>query len=396
MIHRTLAPYLRRDAGFYPVLLLTGPRQSGKTTLVRATFPEHMYVSLEDGDTAAAAREDPRGFLSRFSGPVVLDEVQRVPSLTSFLQSEVDRDPSPGRFILTGSQNLLLMEGAAQSLAGRCGILHLLPFARAELAVQPQSELDGPGSLFRHLEPQDAPWGLMCSGFYPRIHDRKIPPEVWLADYVRTYVERDVRALVNLGDLLTFERFLRLCAGRVGQILNYSALASDCGIAVDTARRWLSVLVTSFLVFLLPPYHRSFNKRVIKSPKLYFFDVGLACHLLGIRQSTQLDFHPLRGALFENLVIGEVAKTYWHHRRTPPIYFWRDQTGHEVDLLIDEGARLYPVEIKSGATFAPDMLAPLRWWSALAGADAGTATLVYAGADAFTHTGIDIRPWWSV
>lgn len=396
MIERTIEPYLRRDAAFYPVVLLTGPRQSGKTTLVRAAFPEHEYVSLEDGDMAALAREDPRGFLARFPGPVVLDEAQRVPSLASYLQSAVDRDPSPGRFVLTGSQNLLLMETVAQSLAGRCAILHLLPFSRAELAGRPQAEPTDPSSLFGNTQAQGAPWELTRSGFYPRIHDRRIPPEVWLADYVQTYVERDVRMLLNIGDLLTFERFLRLCAGRTAQILNYSALASDCGIAVDTARRWVSVLVTSFLVFLLPPHHRSFNKRVIKSPRLYFFDTGLACHLLGVRSASQLDTHPLRGALFENLVIAEVAKAYWHHRRTPPISYWRDQTGHEVDLLIEEGTRLFPVEIKSGATFASDMLTPLRWWSGLAAADAGQATLVYAGGEFLTHTGIDIRPWWSV
>lgn len=396
MIGRTLEPYLRRDAGFYPVVLLTGPRQSGKTTLVRATFPEHRYLSLEDGDLALVAREDPRGFLSRFPGPVVLDEVQRVPSLTSYLQSEVDRDPSPGRYVLTGSQNLLLMESVAQSLAGRCGVLHLLPFTRAELAGQSLAGEGGPSSVFGNTVPQGPPWDLVYSGFYPRIHDRAIPPEVWLADYVRTYVERDVRALVNVGDLLTFERFLRLCAGRVGQLLNYSALANDCGIAVDTARRWLSVLVTSFLAVLLPPFHRSFNKRVTKSPKLYFFDPGLASHLVGIRSASQLEVHPLRGALFENLVIAEVAKAYWHRRRTPPIFFWRDQTSHEVELLIEEGGKLYPVEIKSGATFASDMLTPLRWWSALVGADAGRATLVYAGDQVLQHTDIDIRPWWSV
>ena len=302
----------------------------------------------------------------------------------------------PAEFVLTGSQNLLLMEKVAQSLAGRCGSLHLLPFSRAELAGQPQGEPAGPGTLFGNREAQGAPWELLRTGFYPRIHDRRIPPEVWLADYLQTYVERDVRALVNIGDLLTFERFLRLCAGRTGQILNYSALASDCGIAVDTARRWLSVLVTSFIVFLLPPFHRSFNKRVIKSPKVYFCDTGLACHLLGIRDASQLEVHPSRGALFENHIVAEVAKAYWHHRRTPPIHFWRDQTGHEVDLLVEEGGKLYPIEVKSGATFASDMLAPLRWWASLAGDEAGQATLVYSGAEAFTHTGVDVRPWFAI
>lgn len=396
MIPRLLQSYLLRDAGYYPVVTLTGPRQSGKTTLARATFPDHDYVSLEETDTRAFAREDPRGFLTRFPGRLVIDEVQRVPDLLSHLQSVVDRDPLPGRFVLTGSQNLLLMEKVSQTLAGRCGILHLLPFSRAELERQSQQDPAIPPTLFANRESHLDCWGLIRAGGYPPIHDRGIPPEVWLSDYVRTYVERDVRALVNVGDLETFERFLKLCAGRVGQILNYASLAGDCGVSVDTARRWLSVLKASFIVFLLPPHHRNFNKRLIKSPKLYFYDTGLVCYLLGIREAGQLDGHPLRGALFEGYVVGEVAKAYWSHRRNPPIYFWRDQGGHEIDLLIEEAAALYPVEIKSGATVASDMLDALRWWSRLAGPLAGDATLLYGGADAYERSGVAVRPWFAV
>ncbi len=396
MIPRLLAEYLVRDARFYPVVALTGPRQSGKTTLARSSFPSHTYVSLEDPDVRSFAREDPRGFLARLPGPVVIDEVQRVPDLPSYIQSAVDLDPAAGRFVLTGSQNLLLMEKISQTLAGRCGILHLLPFSRAELDRQPQPDPHGPEKLFANRETDMECWEAIRSGFYPPIHDRGIPPEVWLSDYVRTYVERDVRALVNLGDLETFERFIKLCAGRMGQILNYASLASDCGVAVDTARRWVSVLKISFLLFVLPPHHRNFSKRVIKSPKLYFYDTGLACYLLGIRETDHLLAHPLRGALFENYVLAEVTKAYWHHRRTPPVHFWRDQTGHEIDLIFEEETVLHPVEIKAGATVTSRMFAGLNWWSRLAAGEAGQATLVYGGTEAYTHGGVCVRPWFSV
>jgi len=396
MLPRLLSDYLLRDAAYYPVLTLTGPRQSGKTTLARATFPEYAYVSLEETDARSFAREDPRGFLARFSGPVVVDEAQRVPDLLSHIQSAVDQDPAPGRFVLTGSQNLLLMEKVSQTLAGRCGILHLLPFSRAELEGQPQSDPLDPEQLFANRSTKRDCWELIRSGFYPPIHDRGIPPELWLEDYVRTYVERDLRAMVNVGDLETFERFLRLCAGRVGQLLSYSGLASDCGVSVDTARRWVSVLKASFIVFLLPPHHRNFNKRIIKSPKLYFYDTGLVCQLLGIRETSQVFAHPLRGALFENYVLAEVAKAYWNHRRSPPMHFWRDQTGHEIDLLLEEGTLLYPVEVKSGSTVVSDMFDTLRWWGTLAGLEAGSATIVYGGTDAYTRSDIAVRPWYSI
>ena len=396
MIQRTLATYLERDASYYPVLTLTGPRQSGKTTLVKKVFPDYAYVSLEETDHRVMAKEDPRGFLSRFGDRLIIDEAQRAPDLFSYIQTEVDRDASPGRFILTGSQNILLMEKVSQSLAGRCGVLHLLPFSRAELEGQVQGEPVSPSVLFGHAESSNDCWPLIRSGLYPRIHDRKIPSEVWLADYIRTYIEKDVRSLVNVGDLETFERFLSLCAGRTGQILNFSSLAMDCGIAVDTARRWISILKTSFLVFLLRPHHRNFNKRMIKSPKLYFHDTGLACHLLGIRNEEQLFTHPARGALFENYVIAEAVKAYTHHRREPPLYYWRDQSGHEVDLLIEEAGQLYPVEIKSGATLNSSMFDSLGWWNRLSGQSAEKSTLVYGGDETFSQHQISVRPWCSI
>ena len=396
MIPRTLERYLRRDATYYPVLTLTGPRQSGKTTLARATFPDHEYVSLEETEPRLFARDDPRGFLRRYGGPVIIDEAQRVPELFSYIQRQVDEDATCGRFILTGSANFLLMEQVSQTLAGRTGVLHLLPLTRAELERQPAAELDSPTTLFANRATGLELWPTVYTGFFPRIHDRGIPPEVWLPDYVQTYLQRDVRSLVSVGDLERFERFLMLVAGRIGQLLNFSSLANDCGIAVDTARRWISVLKTSFVIFLLPPHHRNFNKRLIKSPKLYFYDTGLACHLLGIRESGQVLSHPLRGALFENFIAAEVARTFHHHRREPPLYFWRDQGGHEVDLLMEDAGHLYPLEIKSGETVAPSMFGGLTWWCRTADQPLSTATLVYGGQDHSERHHVAVRPWFSV
>lgn len=395
-IPRILEAYLHRDTAYYPALVVTGPRQSGKTTLVKAAFPGHAYVSLEEPDLRRYALEDLRGFLARYPGPVIFDEAQRVPELFSSIQTAVDRDPTPGRFILTGSHNFLLMDTVSQTLAGRCGVFHLLPFSRAELDGSTQPEPRAPEEIFSNRQTRLELWSTVHAGFYPAVHDRGIPPSVWHADYVRTYVERDLRALAHIGDLVTFERFLALCAGRVGQLVDSSALASDCGIAVDTVRRWLSILETSFLVFRLRPHHANFGKRVIRTPKLYFHDTGLACYLLGIRETAQLVNHPLRGALFENYVVSEVNKAYANHRRDSPLFFWRDRTGHEVDLLIEEAGELFPVEIKSGQTVAGDMLAGLRWWGSLAARPPEAATLVHGGADAYSRSGISVRPWFAV
>ena len=396
MINRFLERYLRRDASLYPVLTLTGPRQSGKTTLARATFPKHRYVSLEEPDLRGFARDDPRGFLDQFDGPVILDEAQRAPDLFSYIQTRVDADDAVGRFVLTGSQNFLLLDHISQTLAGRCAVLHLLPFSRAELEGQDQQMPETPQALFANQHTDLSLWSTLHTGFYPRIHDRNIPSEIWLPDYVQTYLERDVRALVNIGDLDTFERFLALCAGRAGQMLNYSSLASDCGIAVDTARRWISILKTSFIVFLLPPHHRNFNKRIVKSPKLYFYDTGLACYLLGIKDARILPTHPLRGALFENYLVAEVAKAFHHHRQKPPLYFWRDRTGHEVDLLLELNNELYPIEIKSGKTVSSDAFSRLEWWSRSAGQPLSRASLVHGGDQAYVRNQVAVRPWFAV
>ena len=396
MINRQLERYLKRDAAYYPVVTLTGPRQSGKTVLARAAFPGHAYVNLEDLESRQYAREDPKGFLARYAGPAILDEVQRAPELFSALQVAVDADATPGRYILTGSHNFLLMKEVSQTLAGRCAVLHLLPLSRAELEGQLKAAPVRAFHLFENRKSALQLWPTIFTGFYPRIHDRHIPPEVWLSDYVQTYLERDVRSLAALGSLEAFARFLSLAAGRTGQLLNYSTLADDCGISVDTARRWISILQASFIVLLLPPHHANFSKRLIRSPKLYFWDTGLACHLLRIREAGQLETHPLRGALFENYVMAEVAKTYRHHRSEPPLFFWRDRTGHEVDLLIEESSLSSPVEIKSGQTMDSGMMAGLRWWCDLAGRPPESAVLVYGGGERQERGGIKIRPWFAV
>lgn len=396
MIRRHLLDTLLARARAYPVVTVTGPRQSGKTTLVRAAFPEHAYVSLEDPDERSFAREDPRGFLGRWRGGVVLDEIQRAPDLLSYLQRMVDEDPTVGRFILTGSQNLLVLRDVGQTLAGRTGILRLLPFSAAELRGDPPldpSEVGGAPARKRAGRAGASPMQRLLTGFYPRIHDRGIEPSVWLADYVRTYVERDVREILNVGDLETFGRFIRLCAGRSGQILNVSALAGDAGVSHTTARRWISVLEASFLILLLRPHFRSFNKRLVKAPKLHFLDSGLLCYLLRIGSPDELLTHAARGAIFESFVVSELVKAYAHRGREPGLWYWRDSAGHEVDVLVDLGDRQIPVEVKSGETVAGDFFGALRYWRRLVGDDSAPAALVYGGDESFVREGIAVRSW---
>lgn len=346
MISRKLEPHLRELAGYYPVIAVIGPRQSGKTTLCRMVFPDRPYVSFETLDTRAFATEDPRGFLSNYSNGAVFDEVQRVPDLLSYLQSDVDNNPTPGRFVLTGSQHLGLTATISQSLAGRCGLLTLLPPSLDELRQFPNA-------------PEDL-HSLLLQGTYPRIYDQAIPAQRWLADYVSTYVQRDVRQMLNVGDLNSFTAFLRLCAGRSAQEVNLSALGADAGITHNTARAWLSVLETSFLIHRLPAWHANLRKQLIKSPKLHWFDSGLLCHLLGIREPEQLSLHPLRGAIFESWVVSEVYKGFSHRGESPPLFHYRENRGLEIDLLIEQGRQLTAIEIKSAATLAGDFFNNLQ------------------------------------
>jgi predicted AAA+ superfamily ATPase len=376
-----------------PVVTLTGPRQSGKTTLVRAAFPDLAYVSLEDPDVRARALEDPRGFLRAHADGVIIDEVQRAPDLPSYIQGMVDEDPRPGRFILTGSQNLLLLDRVSQSLAGRTRILHLYPFSLSELEgrepwdPEASSEPQGDRSVTRSL------YATLHAGFYPRIHDQGLNPVEWLADYRTAYVERDVRQIVNVQDLDTFTRFLGLCAGRNGRILNAVSLGNDAGVDHTTVRRWLSVLEASFLIKLLRPHHRNFGKRLIKSPKLFFLDCGLLCSLLGITSPDDLRVHASRGAVFESFVLGELLKAYAHRGRRPPLFFWRDSAGHEIDFIVEQGTRLLAIEAKSGETAPPAFFDTLTWWRELAAPDEAPALLLYGGEESFAFRDIPARSW---
>lgn len=336
MIERLLQPRLRELATRYPILTVTGPRESGKTTLSRMAFPDWPYVSLENPAQRELAQENPVAFLACYRDGAIFDEVQRVPQIFSYLQGLVDEDPRPGRFLLTGSHNPALLDAPIQSLAGRTTLTELLPLSLNEIRrfPAPPSDVDA----------------LLWQGGYPRIYERGLPAHEWLADYTATYVERDVRQLVNIGDLLVFQTFLRLCASRTGQLLNLSSLANDCGVSHPTARSWLSVLEASYIVFRLPPFFANLGKRLIKTPKLYFYDAGLAASLLNIESPRQLATHPLRGALFETWVVAEIAKAHLHRGRRPRLSFYRDRSNMEIDLILEKGADLVLVEIKSAQT----------------------------------------------
>lgn len=363
----------------FPIVALTGPRQSGKTTLARALFADHDYVSLEDPEQREFAANDPRSFLARFKGGLILDEVQRCPELFSWLQGIVDDERSMGRFILTGSQEFGLRAGITQSLAGRVGLVHLLPVSLNELA-----SVD--------LLP-DSPDLAMLLGGYPPLHDRDLSPRLWFPNYVNTYLERDVPQLLEVRNREQFQRFVRLCASRTGQLLNLSAIGADCGVSHVTAREWLNVLEASYLLVRVPPYFRNFGKRLVKRPKLYFVDVGLAAWLLGIRDTETLNLHPLRGALFETLVVSEMLKNRFNAGEPAELYFWRDHVGHEVDLVWESAGRMHAMEIKSGATFAADWLEGLDRWKRVTGDTEVEPILVYGGDDAFARNGVDVRSW---
>lgn len=339
LIDRKIEPVLKSLVAQYPVVMITGPRQSGKTTLCRKVFPDMAYVNLEAPDTRQFAQDDPRGFLASYHDGLIIDEVQRVPEITSYIQPLVDERRMPGQFILTGSQQFEVMEGISQSLAGRTAILKLLPFSIEELS--------GAGDL-PSLD------RLLLAGFYPRIYDMGLEPTRAMGDYVETYVERDLRRLINVRELGLFEKFLRLCAGRSGQLLNLQSLANDTGISHTTARGWLTILEASYIIYVLKPYYRNISRRLIKSPKLYFYDVGLASYLLGIENEGQVGRDPLRGNLFEGMVVMEALKFRLNRGKRDNMSFYRDSSGNEVDLVLEFGSSVFPVEIKGGVTISRD------------------------------------------
>jgi len=395
MIARQMSAQLIEAAAQYPAVAVTGPRQSGKTTLCREVFPDHAYANLEKPETRRFAMEDPNGFLAQFDKPVILDEVQRVPDLFSYIMPIVDEHRKMGEFILSGSQNFHLQQAIGQSLAGRCSTLKLLPFSFRELNRMRNHDVFGIGDEKPDMpEAPGDPFAHIFRGGYPPIYDRGIKPTNWYAQYTQSYLERDVRQLVNVGDLDTFERFLRLAAGRSGQILNMDSLANDTGVSPVTVKRWISLLSASYIVFLLKPHSRNFNKRLIKTPKLYFYDTGLLCYLLGIRSAENLAFHSQRGAIFETYVISELFKSCFNAGIEPPMYYWRDSQGHEIDLVIEDGEKLFPIEIKSGQTVSGNMFDALDYWRALDKTDAGM--LVYGGAENYTRNGIRVRSWAAV
>lgn len=386
MIPRTLEKKLRELAGYYPAVLVTGPRQSGKTTLCRMAYADKRYVSLEALDMRDFASSDPRGFLAEYADGAIIDEVQQVPELLSYLQSDIDDRPEPGRFILTGSQHFGLSHSISQTLAGRCGILVLLPPGLEELQAFPTA----PADLFP----------LLWQGAYPRIYDREIPAHQWLADYIATYVQRDVRQVINVGDLETFSGFLKLCAGRTAQEINLSALGNDAGVTHNTARAWLSVLETSYIVHRLPAWHTNIRKQVVKAPKLHFFDSGMVCYLLGIREPGQLRLHPMRGAIFESWVVSETYKAFVHSGVQPNLFHYREARGPEIDLLIERGEELDAVEIKSGATTSADFFKNLkRFADRMEGAGKTHRVrnlVVYGGDDSRQRSDGQVLSWCQV
>jgi predicted AAA+ superfamily ATPase len=384
MIQREAQERLDKLYKLFKVVAVMGPRQSGKTTLVKSSFPNKPYASLETPEVRQFALEDPRGFLLQFPDGAILDEVQRTPLLFSYIQEIVDSKNSTGQFILTGSNNFLLNQNISQSLAGRVAFLNLLPFSYSELnSSNDYSKLSSDENYY------------ILNGFYPPIYDMGIPSNEWLPNYIRTYIERDVRQIKNITNLLVFERFIRLLAGRTGQELNYSSLSVEVGVDVKTIQSWIGILESSYIIYLLKPYHKNYNKVLVKRPKLYFYDTGLACSLLGITQLFHLENHPLRGALFETLIMTEILKMKEHRGADSRLFYWRDKTGREIDLLIEKANEVCPLEIKAGKTFQTDFLKSIRYWMKLTGHK--NARIIYAGNQSQTRSdGVIVSPWQKI
>lgn len=379
MIPRILKEKLVYFSTKYPVVTLTGPRQSGKTTLLQNSFPGYSYVSLEEPDMRLQAINDPRTFLKNFSDKTIIDEIQYAPELFSYIQTRVDAVNQPGMYIISGSQNFLLLEKISQSLAGRTAILHLFPLNFGELK-------------YDNLLPDDSDKAIL-NGFYPALFTRSLKPDEFYPFYIQTYLERDVRQIKNIGDHNLFVKFIKLCAGRVGQVLNLSSLANECGITQPTAQSWLSILEAGFIAFRLPPYFHNFNKRIVKSPKLYFYDTGLVCSLLSVNSEKQVATYYNRGALFENLIIAELIKQFHHHSKTPSFYYWKDNSENEVDLLIDYNGKTKAIEIKSGATMNEDFFKNLVFWQKITGSAKDDIMVIYGGDRDFETRHGKLEAW---
>ena len=378
MVIREAQKKLLDLASKFKCVAVTGARQCGKTTLVKQTFNELPYVSLENMDTRQFALDDPRGFLQTYVNGAIFDEIQRTPQLFSYLQEFLDNTNKKGRFILTGSNNFLLQQSITQSLAGRVGYLTLLPFSLKELAsinALPDSDLS-----------------LMKNGFYPPIYDQQIPPNDWCPNYIKTYIERDVRQIKNISDLIVFERFMKILAARTGQEFNASALALDTGVDVKTIQSWIGILESSYIIYLLKPHYKNFNKTIVKRPKIYFYDTALVCSQIGILNEEQLDLNPAKGAIFENMVINEFVKNCTNQGVDINLFYWRDKTGHEIDLIIDEYPELLPIEIKSGKTINTEFFKNLIFWMRISGLS--KAQLLYGGNQSQKYSsGIEVKNW---
>ena len=380
LIYRHIVAAIEAMIPKYPIIALTGPRQSGKTTLLKSLFKGYRYVSLENPDYRNFAETDPNGFLSEYDHHVIFDEVQRVPALFSYLQSKVDeKSPETGIYVLSGSQNFHLMERITQSLAGRVAIFKLFPLDTQELQQA--------GLLAEDYLSQ------MVRGFYPAIYDKDIPSKTFYNNYIQTYINRDVSELIAVRDMRLFQNFLALCAGRAGQLLNLNALANESGISQPTAKAWLSALEHSYITFQLYPYHKNFNKRIIKTPKLYFYDTGLLAHLLKIQHPEQITTDPLKGAIFENMVIADYIKQMQHQSDLSDIWFWRDSSGNEVDLIIDHGVEKTIVEIKATKTIMSNLLDGLVKYEAISDEKVCRKILVYGGDQVQSRTLADVVPW---
>ena len=379
MIKRSAETKLIKLANTFRSVAVIGPRQSGKTTLCRAVFPQKPYISLENPDTLEFATSDPRGFLSQFKNGAILDEVQRAPHLFSYLQQVLDETKKKGLFILTGSNNFLLQQNITQTLSGRIAYMQLLPLSLQELRESKKIK-------------EGYPWHILAGG-YPEVIAKKISPADWYAVYITTYVERDVRQLKNISNLAQFLKLLKLCAGRTGQLLNLTALSNDCGIDQKTVAAWLSVLQSSFIIYLLKPYHTNFNKRIVKTTKLYFYDTGVACSLLGISNAKQITTHAAKGPLFENMIVSELLKERFNAGTADNLYYWQDKTGNEVDVLIDNAGKLTVIEMKAGETIATDFFKGIEYFSSL---KTGTVQklLIYGGnQEQKRSNGIIVKPW---
>jgi len=379
MIKRQISPKILDLQKKYPITAIIGPRQSGKTTLVKALFPEKQYVNLEDIEMREYATMDPKGFLSEYNDGAVIDEVQRVPELLSSIQVIVDQEQAKGKYVLTGSQNFLLMEKISQSLAGRVAIFKLMPFSLMELRQAKIEYEDFKEYLYK--------------GFYPRLYDENIEATGYYHNYLQTYVERDVRLIKNITDLDNFLRFIRMCAARTGHLLNLTSLAEDCGISHNTVKSWLSVLETSFIIYRLRPHYKNYNKRLVKMPKIYFYDTGLLCALLGIENISQLSTHYLRGSIFESFVISEFMKYRFNQGAEPNCYFWRDKHGKEIDCIIEQANRLIPIEIKSGKTIVNDYFKNLKYYNNLAGINPSSSYVIYGGNEKQARSYGNVAGW---